>query len=262
MNLHKLKTYFTYFGEYLKNGDIGSITASVRYLMHKGSHANDRIIRSSIGKFYCRKNTNDFQFANYRYEWGVKKFLLDNIKDYTVFIDGGSCVGEYCVLLSKRGIRCYAFEPVKANYDVMCKNMELNGLKDKVQTFPFGLGDRNMQAPFYFNPVNTGASHIITNAIKPDIIVDIRTFDSCLDKLGLHPNDKIMVKLDVEKMEPEAIKGSMEFIRKYNFITFVIEEKHSGAARIRQTLLDIADFEFGIVDEYNIFARKKTSNTK
>lgn len=262
MNINKLQTYFTYFGEYLKNGDIGSIAASVRYLLHKGSHSHDRVIRSSIGKFYCRKNTNDFQFANFRYEWGVKKFLLENRKSYNVFIDGGSCVGEYCVLLSKLGIRCYAFEPVKANYDIMRKNLELNGLQDKVTTFPFGLGDRNMDAPFYFNPVNTGASHIITDTKKPDIIVNIRTFDSCIDNMNFLPDDRIMVKLDVEKMEPEAIIGSAEFIRKYNDITFVIEEKHSGAARIRQTLLEIADFEFGIVDEYNIFARKKLTNTK
>jgi FkbM family methyltransferase len=257
MDLTKLKTYLIYFGEYLKNGDFGSILASVRYLLHKGSHPGDRIIRSSIGHFYCRKNTNDFQFANFRYEWGVKKFLLDNREKFNVFIDGGACIGEYCVLISKFGVRCIAFEPVIVNYDVLRKNIELNMWANKVQTFPFGLGDRNMKAPFYFNPVNTGASHIITDMKKPDMFTEIRTFDSFLPELKFSNDDKIMVKLDVEQMEPEAIRGSKEFISTFPNITFVIEEKHSGAEKIRKALLEIADFEFGIVDEYNIYARKK-----
>ncbi|MEI7662523.1 MAG: hypothetical protein WCK34_10005, partial [Bacteroidota bacterium] len=74
--MKKLKTYSRYFFDYLKHGDFLSIVASIRYLVNKTSHKNDRIIRTSIGKFYCRKNTNDFQFANWGYEWGVKQFLL------------------------------------------------------------------------------------------------------------------------------------------------------------------------------------------
>lgn len=255
--LKKIITYGRYFWEYAKYGDIVSIISSVKYIMKKGSHANDRIIRTSIGRFFCRKNTNDFQFANFRYEWGVKKFLLENLKEFSVFIDGGACVGEYCVMLSKLGIKCIAFEPVLANYKVLTRNLELNKLDHHVLSFPVGLGDRKMMAPFFFNPVNTGASHIITDEKKPDFFVEIDTFDSFLPQLGLKSDDRIMVKLDVEQMEPEAIHGAAEFIKKFPYLTFVIEEKHSGASKIRKALSEIAGFEFGIVDEYNIFARKK-----
>lgn len=255
--LKKTITYGRYFWEYAKYGDIVSIISSVKYIMKKGSHANDRIIRTSIGRFFCRKNTNDFQFANFRYEWGVKKFLLENLKEFSVFIDGGACVGEYCVMLSKLGIKCIAFEPVLANYKVLTRNLELNKLDHHVLSFPVGLGDRKMMAPFFFNPVNTGASHIITDEKKPDFFVEIDTLDSFLSQLGLKPADRIMVKLDVEQMEPEAIHGAAEFIKKFPYLTFVIEEKHSGASKIRKALSEIAGFEFGIVDEYNIFARKK-----
>ena len=80
--MKKLKTYFWYLVEYLKYGDFLSIIASARYLFNKSSHRRDRVIRTSIGTFFCRKNTNDFQFANFHYEWGVKKYLLDHKKDF------------------------------------------------------------------------------------------------------------------------------------------------------------------------------------
>lgn len=257
MDLQKLNTYLFYLGEYLKNGDVGSVIASVKYLRGKGSHSHDRIIRSSIGKFYCRKNTNDFQFANYRYEWGVKKYLLNQRENFNIFIDGGSCIGEYSVLMTRFGMRCIAFEPVIMNFNVLIKNLELNGVKDKILAFPVGLGNKHEQAMFFFNPVNTGASHIVYDKAKANCVVDINTLDSFLTKMSLKKDDRILVKLDVEQMETVAIEGSQNFIRTFPNITFVIEEKHTGAPKIRTELLKYADFEFGIVDEFNMYARKK-----
>jgi len=255
----KLITYYRYFYEYVKHGDLLSIIASLRYLINRTSHKKDRIIQTSIGTFFCRKNTNDFQYSNYRYEWGVKQFLLDNIKNYNVFIDGGACVGEYCILLTKLGISCIAFEPVIANYKVLTKNLELNNMSDKVLAFSIGLGDREMQAPFYFNPINTGASHIITDGRPADCFVEIRTFDSLLPRLGLKSEDRILCKLDIESMEPDAIRGAAGFIRNFPNITFVAEGKHSGDDIIKKELTAITGFEFGIVDPYNIYAKKIVS---
>lgn len=121
--MKKISTYFRYLMEYLKHGDFLSVVASVKYLIFKKSNRKDRIIQTSIVKFFCRKNTNDFQFANYRYEWGVKKFILDHIPEYSVFIDGGACIGDYCILLSKCNTRCIAVEPIADNYSVLVKNL-------------------------------------------------------------------------------------------------------------------------------------------
>ncbi len=140
--MKKLNTYFWYFLEYLKNWDFPSIIAAVNYLIFRKTHKQDRIIQSSMGVFFCRKNTNDFQFANFRYEWAVKKFIHDHIHEYSVFIDGGACIGDYCILLSKYNTRCIAIEPIADNYSVLVKNLELNNLTDKVMAFQVGLGNR------------------------------------------------------------------------------------------------------------------------
>jgi FkbM family methyltransferase len=245
-----------YLLEYLKHGDLVSIVAAVKYLLFKKSHNKDRIVKTSVGLFYCRKNTNDFQFANLHYEWGVKKYVLNHINEYNVFIDGGSCVGEYCILLHKYNVRCIAFEPISSNFDVLKKNLELNHLTDKVEAYAIGLSNINSRVSFVYNPVNTGASHIARRTDKIDCDSEIRTFDSLLPDLKLDPNDRILFKLDVEGMELEAIKGATKFIESYPNITFIMEDKHSGKDKIIEILNAKAKFEFGVVDEYNIFAKK------
>ena len=254
--MNKLIIYLRYLYEYLKFGDFISIVASVRYVFSRKSHKSDRIIRTSIGTFFCRKNTNDFQFANYAYEWNVKKYILDHHHEYSVFIDGGACLGEYCIMLSKKNIRCFAFEPVQNTFDVLTKNLELNKLSSTIKAFPYGLGDKDELVNFVFNQVNTGASHKTTENITGDCFAVIRSFDSILPDLGINTDDRILFKLDVEGMETEALRGATGFIKNYPHITFVIEDKHSVKASIKETLSSIALFEFGRVDEFNIFAKK------
>jgi FkbM family methyltransferase len=228
----------------------------IKYLVNKTSHKSNRIVKSSIGTFFCRRNTNDFQFANYYYEWGVKKFILSHIKEFTLFIDGGACIGDYSILVSKFNIRCIAFEPLAENFAIFQKNLQLNDLGKKVIAFNIGLGNVNKQARFKFNPVNTGASLIDRDNHSSSLPAEIRTIDSMLPYLKIASGEKILFKLDVEGMEPEALQGAVEFIRHYPDITFVMENKHTGQDPIKKILNETAEFEFGVVDEFNIFARK------
>jgi len=176
------------------------------------------------------------------------------MNDFNVFIDGGACTGEYGVWLSQQNIRCIAFEPVQYNYEIILKNMKLNGLSDKVKVLPFGISDRNIQVNFVFDPVNTGSSHMTTNLDDAQFTSEIRTFDSFLPELNFKVDDRILFKLDVEGMEAEAVNGAV--IRKFPNILFILEVKHSGKQRVIDTLNSLAEFEIGDVDEYNIFAKK------
>jgi FkbM family methyltransferase len=254
--LKKLRTYFLYLTDYLKHGDWQSVVASVKYVLNKSSHSSDRTITTSAGTFFCRKNTNDFQFANYYYEWGVKKYILKRKNEFSVFIDAGACVGDYSILMAQLGKRCFAFELVSDNIKTFRKNLELNQLQDKVKLFPYGLGDADYSASFNFDPVNTGASRI--NRIKNSATekAEIRKLDSLMEEMAIDQQEHIFIKLDVEGMEAEAIRGASGFITHYPHLTFIVEEKHSGQFPIQDTFLDIALFEFGKVDELNIYAKK------
>lgn len=254
--LQKINTYFWYFLEYLKHGDFRSVIASIRYLINKKSHSKDRIINSSIGKFYCRRNTNDFQFANFRYEWGVKRFFLKHISEFSLFIDAGSCVGIYAILSAKYKLPCIAFEPIPANFEVLKKNLELNRMSEKVNALMIGLGDQNRLVDFDFDTSNTGASHIVREHGKNICPVEIRTFDSLKEELKINKSDNILFKMDVEGMETEALLGAESFIQNHPKITFIIEDKFTRVSQIKSILDKYGRFEYGIIDSYNMFARK------
>jgi FkbM family methyltransferase len=252
----KINTYFWYFIEYIKHGDVRSVIASASYLINQKSHSNDRIIQTSVGKFFCRKNTNDFQFANFRYEWGVKRFLLDHFQEYSLFIDAGSCIGIYAILSTKYNLPCIAIEPVAANFDVLMKNLELNHMTGTVRVFQLGLGNEHKVVNFNFDPVNTGASRIDNNNVSENCRVELRTFDSLLPELNINKHDNILFKLDVEGMETEALQGAENFIRSCPKITFILEEKFTGRYQIKSILDKYGKFEYGTVDQYNMYARK------
>jgi FkbM family methyltransferase len=254
--MKKLTTYLRYLRDYLKHGDIISVLCSVRYILYGKSHSKDRRIKTSIGRFNCRKYTNDFQFANKFYEWGVKKFVLAQHGRYNVFIDGGACIGEYSVLMANYMDRCIAFEPVTSNYKNLVENIGLNHFGNKIKGMQVALGDESREVYFVFNPVNTGASHKSAGNVPSDYLVQQHSFDYLLPQLEILPSDRILFKLDVEGMESEAIRGATEFIKNHNEMLFIIEDKLSGDENIRETLSRIANFEFGFIDDYNIFARK------
>jgi FkbM family methyltransferase len=252
----KLVTFLAYFFEYIKHNDYKSIFYGLIYLMFRKSHPIDRVIHSSIGTFFCRRNTNDFQFANLRYEWGVKKFILSNINKFTVFIDAGACTGDYVVLMANKGLRCIAFEPVKSNYENLMRNISLNGLSDKILTFNYGLGNVEETAKFVFDPVNTGASHLARENEKSGIVVELKKMDSLIKDFRISENDSVLIKFDLEGMETEVICGAEDFIHSCRQLTIILEYKIEGREKIMSYLDRIAAFEYGSVDEYNFYARK------
>ncbi len=255
--MNKIATYISYMYDYLKNGDLPSVYYSVKYVLNKTSHPTDRQITTSVGTFYCRKGTNDFQFANLYYEWNVKSFILDRLHTFSVFVEAGSCIGEYSILLAKKNKKCFAFEPVPVNVNTLEKNISLNNLQQKVTIFPFGLGAENGKSAINFNPVNTGASKLLgesTNGYQD--VAEIRKLDDIQDHLNLKNTESVLIKMDIEGMEPEAIEGATEFIREQNNVTMVVEYKHSGEKKVREALDKIAKFKIGMIDEYNLFAQK------
>ncbi len=255
----KILIYASYLTEYLRHLDIVSMVSSVKYLLFRKSHKHNRIVKSSQGHFFCRKNTNDFQFANLAYEKSVKKFILHRIGNYDVFVDAGASIGDYCVLLSGYGLKCYAFEPIPDTFNILSRNIFLNHASKSILPFSFGLGDYNHYAKFAFNQVNTGDSHIVRKGDTGNCTVQVKTLDSVFDSFNLGSDVRILFKLDVEGMEKEALVGAREFIRHFNNITFIIESTHTPVMILKEVLDKIAEFSYGVVDAYNIYAIKKSN---
>lgn len=236
--------------------------ASILYILFKRPTKRNAIIQTQTGLFFSRKGTIDFQFANYAYEWSVKSFLLENYKNYDVFFDIGSNIGTYAILMGKLGMKVHAFEPMHNNFRALQINILLNNLETEVKAYNFGVGDADRTQDFIYEPVNTGASHYSVS-VDNNGIHEMRTtkkLDSVMDQFGLNSSDKILMKVDVEGMEPNVFKGAKKMLSDFDNILIVFESKHSGFKNAKKVLDEIASFEYMKIDHYNSATKKSNSN--
>ena len=253
----KMLTFLRYIKDFLKHQEYRFIFIAIRYWILGRPQKEDLMYRSSLGTFLTRKGTQDFMFANYAYEWNVKRFILKHHQKFNIFIDIGTNIGTYSFLLARKGLKCFAFEPVKENYEALLINIQINNMQASIQPFNFGLGDRDYNADFIYDPVNTGASHLAHNGDKGiHEQCYLWSFDSVYPSLNLLKEDRIFVKMDVEGMEIEVLNGARKFLTEFPNVFLIMESIHSGEMAIKNALLKNGDFEFYKVDHFN-FASKK-----
>ena len=213
INVLKYGTYTDYLVECYRNKDWESIKDSFKYVLFRTPPSSDRLIKSRMGTFWCRGNTNDFQYVNYAYERSVKDYIAANFNNFDCFIDIGACMGEYCIWLAQQGKKCVAFEPVPKNYLALSKNVEINKLQQYIKAFPIGLGSKSEEVYFEIQSVLTSASGIDRNYTGVERNVKIERFDDLQSQLPCTTDDRIMMKLDVEGMEVDVLTGAESFIK-------------------------------------------------
>ncbi len=253
-NIGKYSVYISYFIEYLKYGDFKSLGASLKYVLTHKLPPEDYETSSGMGKFIIRKNTNDFQFINYAYEKSIKTYLQKNLDSFDVFIDLGACIGEYCIWLAKQGKFCVAVEPV--NWKGLNVNVALNKLEEKIRIFPVGVGEKKEKVFFNIFEGVTSSSYMDKSSSKePNVEID--TVDNIMQMVKLSPDARIIMKLDIEGMEPEAIKGAQQFISSCKNLRVIYEHFIEDDYKNDKALLNISGFTIQNLDNVNRIATKK-----
>ncbi|MEI9947321.1 MAG: FkbM family methyltransferase [Chitinophagaceae bacterium] len=253
LRLNKYVVYLDYFKEYIACKDFKSLGASLKYVFTHKLPTKAYEAKSEMGTFLIRKETNDFQFINLAYERKVKKYISYIRNQFDVFIDAGACIGEYSIWLGKLGKKCIAIEPV--NFEAIQKNVALNKLEDKVQIFACGLGNK-MERVHFNIPKGVTSSSYMDKESGGELNVTIETLDNLYPQFNLSPTDRILMKLDVEGMEVEALEGAAEFIKKHDKISFIYEHFKSDNYRNDKALLKLANFTFKDIDSVNRLAIK------
>ena len=209
-----------------------------------------------MGQFIIRKGSTDFQFVNYAYEKLIREYLRKNLNSFDVFIDVGACIGEYCIWLANKGKTCYAFEPVPKNYDALKRNVELNNVQSSIHDFNLGLGSSDEKLLFEVMDTVTGSSRANPNLKSGGVYVPIKRMDDVLPVDVLDGKSRVVMKMDVEGMEIEVLKGASDFLSRIDDLRIIYEHTFAGDNSIKSYLLDISEFSFTQLDEYNIMAKK------
>lgn len=168
----------------------------------------------------------------------LKKFnqILQLVKkmrpDHPHVIDGGSNMGSWTVPLAKANpdLEFHTFEVQRFIYLINCGNMALNGLLNVYPNW-CGLGDSvgeiHIPVPDYSKTANYGAFEVQPPFVNSDCVLEYsgkmdKVRITTIDSLDLRP---LFVKLDVEGMELDVVRGAIRTIDHHSPIVWCESHK-------------------------------------
>ncbi len=167
-------------------------------------------LKSSIDREIYLKNTYESEQVNY-----VLNFLKN--KDFDYFFDIGSYIGYYSLVVNNLVNNVIAFEPNKANFARLKMNVKLNNYN--TVCYNYACSNKKSQQKLWFTDINkSGGSSIFSIGDK-----EIEKYDKkkilyenvesvLLDELYNFKNNKVFIKIDVERHELNVLKGATKLL--------------------------------------------------
>ncbi len=182
------------------------------------------------------------------------KVVQKMIRKGDVVIDLGAHIGYYTLLFAnlvgKTG-RVIAFEPEPTNYELLEKNLKINGYKNVVLVNK-AVSSKTGKNTLHLDEINTtGHTLFNTKEDQTSIEIDSISLDDYFKDYGGKIN---FVKMDIEGEEPEAIKGMCSILRRRNGIKIMTEfnpwllEKNGKNPEEYIQLLEKFDFNIYEID--------------
>jgi FkbM family methyltransferase len=146
------------------------------------------------------------------YEDELEMLFRDSVGvDYTL-IDCGANFGYWSVLISSAPYgshKAIAIEPSSQNFGKLRNNAEINGNRFEVMKCAIGAARGTAR----LSGTKHEAFSIAGDANNGGEDVPVIALDNLLDDGKISPEGKYLIKLDVEGVEIEAIKGGMRLLR-------------------------------------------------
>ena len=179
------------------------------------------------------------------------------MNDGDVFYDVGANIGLYTLYAaSKRNVQVRAFEPMCTNFDILNRNIFLNGLKDRAVAFNIALNDTTALSEFNMSAFEPGkAGHDFGGASAEEAgfepayrqgVMGV-SMDELVATFGQpFPNH---VKIDVDGNEPKIIKGMKSVLADKRLKSIVVELAPDSKPDDRQALDAIQSAGFTLLED-------------
>ncbi len=157
---------------------------------------------------------------------------LNSFVPGSAFLDVGANVGMYSIYAGvvRRAI-VYSFEPEAKNYAILCQNIELNLLGERVVAWCAALSDQDVFDRIYLSGTRAGqSSHSFGEMVSPSLRPkEFKRSQGCysttIDALVasgaiLPPNH---IKIDVDGLEHKVIRGAAMTLRNPALKSMLVE---------------------------------------
>jgi FkbM family methyltransferase len=165
-------------------------------------------------------------------------------KNRLLFVDIGANIGYYSLLAASIGIKCIAFEPIKKNYRIFEKSIKDNNFQHLIKLYKVALGEEHKMVEFNIITRNMGSATMydFIDKMEADYKENVMLF--LADDLLLPIEQEMFIKMDVENMEVNVIKGMIQTLSK---------------GRVKYLLMEISK----VVDQTELFKilKEKGFNT-
>jgi FkbM family methyltransferase len=166
---------------------------------------------------------------------------LDSLPADAVLWDIGANVGVYALYAAKvRGLRVLAFEPSAATLAVLVRNIELNGLAERVDAYGIALSDKTGLDYLYMAHTEAGHSmhafaqaETVAGALRPKFKQAVAGFaadDFCPVFEAMRPR---FIKLDVDSIEPLILDGAKALLGTVESLLVEVEGENGAAIEAR-----------------------------
>ena len=167
-------------------------------------------------------------------------FFIKNMDDKSIFFDCGANQGFYTIPIAalNKNSKIIAFEPSIQEMEYLNQNISLNSIRN-IETSYLGIGDK--AGSFKFKNDNleknsTKGGLIVEDENEKDgiKIIEVTTLDKFINdrKKDISPGAKLLVKIDLEGYDINAVYGSKDIIKNYFTVLLVEFSKMAVASEI------------------------------
>ena len=171
----------------------------------------DVFIKNKYGLFFCGNNFSSVFGSSSMCEPEVRKEFI--LKEGVAMDIGANC-GMFTIYLAKMlgdNGKVISIEPERRNITLLKKNVELNKLKN-VSIIEKGVYSKKGKMTFYLDDFGTGGHSLLKEDVKKKEIIRIDTIDNIIKSLNIKKIN--IIKMDVEGVEIDALKGAEKTIKK------------------------------------------------
>jgi FkbM family methyltransferase len=160
-------------------------------------------------------------------EFNDMSFLLHVLRPGDTFVDIGANVGAYTILAAKNaGAEVISFEPIPSTFEKLRRNVEANGVGERVDLQRYGVGDKTGTLRF------TMSMDAINHVLRDDEVTDgteaVEVPVGILDIL-LKDRHPALMKIDVEGFEWPVLNGAGSVLSSPSLKALIIELNGCGA---------------------------------